>query len=90
MERVFLGKAVMPLGVSTGMLGTIRAQLHLREILSAPGVQAKILSPGGNEVLVNFAAQKFDENTGKLVDDTTLSFLDDKVEKFIELIMSGR
>lgn len=89
-KRVFLGKPVMPLGVSTGMLGTVRAQLHLREILSAPGIQAKVLPPGGNEVLVNFAAQKFDEETGRLVDETTLSFLDDKIDKFIEMIESSK
>ncbi|MBS4195545.1 NADPH-dependent FMN reductase [Lederbergia citri] len=89
-KRVFLGKPVMPLGVSTGMLGTVRAQLHLREILSAPGIQAKVLPPGGNEVLVNFAAQKFDEETGLLVDETTISFLDDKVDKFIEMIKTSK
>ena len=69
-----------------GMLGTIRAQLHLREILSSPGIQARVLPPGGNEVLINFASQKIDEQTGRLVDENTLHFLDEKVNKFIEFI----
>ena len=87
-DKVFIGKPVMALGATLGMLGTVRAQMHLREILSAPGVQAKILPPGGNEVLIGFAQQKFDENTGKLVDEGTLSFIDNKVEAFIDFVKS--
>ncbi|MEH7073600.1 NADPH-dependent FMN reductase [Neobacillus drentensis] len=87
-DKVFIGKPVMPLGVTLGMLGTVRAQMHLREILAAPGMQAKILPPGGNEVLIGFANQKFDEQTGKLVDEGTLSFLDSKVDAFIEFVKS--
>src|SRR4051812_26655285 len=30
-DKVFHGKPVMPAGVSQGMLGTVKAQLHLRE-----------------------------------------------------------
>jgi hypothetical protein len=57
----------MALGVTIGMLGTVRAQMHLREILAAPGIQAKILLPGGNEILIGAANQKFDEQTGQLL-----------------------
>lgn len=85
-EKVFINKPVMTLGATPGMLGTVRAQMHLREILSSPGVQARVLPPGGNEVLINFATQKFDEETGRLVDEGTLHFLDDKVGKFIEFV----
>ena len=88
-DNVFIGKPVMPVGATPGMLGTVRAQMHLREILSSPGVQAKILPPGGNEVLINFVHQKVDGETGQLVDEMTLSFLDEKVEKFIEFIKSS-
>src|SRR3954464_15744272 len=49
-DKVFIGKPVMALGATLGLLGTVRAQMHLREILAAPGIQAKILPPGGNEV----------------------------------------
>lgn len=70
----------MTLGVTIGMLGTVRAQMHLREILAAPGIQAKVLPPGGNEVLIGFANQKFNEQTSKLVDEGTLSILDSKYE----------
>jgi len=85
-ERVFIGKPVMILGATPGMLGTVRAQLHLREILSSPGMQARVLPPGGNEVLVNMAMNKFDPARGRLVDEATLSFLDGVVDKFIDFV----
>ncbi|QQZ08460.1 NADPH-dependent FMN reductase [Heyndrickxia vini] len=86
-EKVFIGKPVMAAGVSIGMAGTLRAQLHLREILT--GIQAKLLPPSGNEVLINFASQKFDEQSGQLVDDMTLGFLDGVVDKFVDHIKSS-
>ncbi|MFP5114910.1 hypothetical protein ACSU64_21375 [Bacillaceae bacterium C204] len=66
--------------------------LHLNKdkgnFLAAPGVQAKILPPGGNEVLIGSANQKFDEQTGQLVDEGTLRFLDSKVDAFINFVKS--
>jgi Predicted flavoprotein len=85
-ERVFVGKPVLTMGATPGMLGTVRAQLHLREILSSPGIQAKVLPPGGNEVLVNMAMNKFDPEQRRLVDEATLTFLDGVVEKFIAFV----
>ncbi|MEH7225417.1 NADPH-dependent FMN reductase [Bacillus sp. JJ1566] len=85
-EQVFIGKPVMTLGATPGMMGTLRAQLHLRDILVAPGIQANILPPGANEILINFASQKIDEQTGQLVDETTLGFLDSKVEAFVDFV----
>lgn len=83
-DKVFVGKPVMTAGVTPGVLGTVRAQMHLRDVLSSPGVQARILPPGGNEVLIGGAMQKFDEKTGRLVDKVTLEFLDGIVDKFLE------
>lgn len=87
-EKVFIGKPVMTLGATPGMVGTVRAQLHLRDILAAPGIQARVLPPGGNEVLISAAHQKFDEHSGQLVDEETLSFLDSKIEAFIDFVKS--
>lgn len=84
-DRVLNNKPVMTAGVSPVTFGTVRAQLHLRQILSAPGISARVLPPGGNEILVNFAGQKFDES-GRLVDEQTLTFLDGVVQKFVEWI----
>ncbi|MBX6395831.1 MAG: NAD(P)H-dependent oxidoreductase [Alicyclobacillaceae bacterium] len=84
-DRVMINKPVMTAGVSPYMLGTVRAQLHLREILASPGISARVLPPGGNEVLITFAGEKFDES-GRLVDEQTLTFLDGVVDKFIDWI----
>ena len=81
-DKVLIGKPVMTAGAATGLMGTIRAQLHLRQILTA--LQVKLLSPAGNEVLVNQAMNKFEQ--GHLVDATTLTFLDEVIARFIQLV----
>ncbi|WP_188455475.1 NADPH-dependent FMN reductase [Virgibacillus oceani] len=87
-DKVFVGKPVMAAGVSIGMAGTLRAQLNLREILT--GIQANLLPPSGNEVLINFAPQKFDDQAGRLTDEMTLAFLDTVMDKFGEFVRSSK
>lgn len=81
-DKVLIGKPVMVAGAATGQLGTIRGQLHLREILASSGIQAKLLPPAGNEILITGAANKF--ASGRLVDEATLQHVDAIVEKFID------
>lgn len=57
------GKPVGIIGASTGSFGTVRSQLHLRQILSHVGA----LPMGKPEVLVARAEQAFDAE-GRLVD----------------------
>ncbi len=83
-DKVLIGKPVMTAGVSPGVMGTIRAQLHLREILASPGIQAMLLPPAGNEIIISSAALKFDETTSRLVDESTVRHIDRVVDKFIE------
>ncbi|MFC4601226.1 NADPH-dependent FMN reductase [Cohnella hongkongensis] len=90
LDKVLIGKPVMTAGVSPGMMGTIRAQLHLREILASPGVQAKLLPPAGNEIMISSAALKFDETTKRLVDESTLRHIDRIVDQFIEFAADPR
>jgi len=63
-DKVLIGKPVMNAGAATGLMGTLRAQLQFRQILTA--LQVKLLSPVGNEILINQAMAKFDEKTGRL------------------------
>ncbi|WP_075980711.1 NADPH-dependent FMN reductase [Bacillus massilinigeriensis] len=81
-DFVLRNKPVMIVGVSTGMVGTLRAQLHLRQILSSPGLSSRVLPPSGNEVIVNQALTKFEN--GRLVDEPTLLFIDEVMGRFIE------
>ena len=67
------GKPVMIVGASLGTQGSSRAQLHLRQILDAPGVDANVMP--GYEFLLGNASKAFDE-AGDLVIEGTIDFLD--------------
>lgn len=64
------GKPFAVIGVSTGMFGTARAQIHLRQICAALNMPA-LNKP---DILIAAAAAKFDEN-GRLTDEATRGFL---------------
>ncbi|MDX1656982.1 MAG: NADPH-dependent FMN reductase [Candidatus Competibacteraceae bacterium] len=69
-EQPFEGKPVAIFGASPGMLGTARAQYHLRQCfvsLNAPVVNRP-------EVMIASANQKFDQD-GQLTDDKTRELL---------------
>ncbi|MBC1562231.1 NADPH-dependent FMN reductase [Listeria booriae] len=65
-------------GASMGGLGTVRAQMHLRQILDTMGM--RILP--ANEVFISTAHTKFDEK-GDLIDEGTVAFLDSVVANFV-------
>jgi chromate reductase len=62
----FEGKPVAIMGASIGMLGTARAQYHLRQTM----VFFNAFPLNRPEIMVPFAEKKFDE-TGKLIDEMT-------------------
>lgn len=74
------GKPAFIVGSSMGVLGSVRAQLHLREILSNPALAPKILP--GNEVYIGSIHEKINE-AGELTDQATNEFLDKVVDNFI-------
>lgn len=55
----FVDKPVMITGASYGTLGSSRAQLHLRQILDAPELKARIMP--SSEFLLSHSLQAFDE-----------------------------
>ena len=77
----FDGKPVMIVGASYHTQGSSRAQLHLRQILEAPGVNAVVLP--GNEFLLGDVKTAFDEN-GDLKDQRTVDFLQTTLQNFIK------
>lgn len=87
-DRELQNKPVLVMGASPFMMGTLRAQQHLRDVLMSPGIGARTLPPGGNEVLLTFAKDKF--QNGRLVDESTLTFLDGIVDKFVTLVESAK
>lgn len=56
----FVDKPVMITGASYGTLGSSRAQMHLRQILDAPELKARIMP--SSEFLLSHSLQAFDEN----------------------------
>lgn len=80
-EFTLNGKPGFMVGSSIGVFGSLRAQMHLREVLSNPAL-APVLLPG-NEVYIGLVHEKIDEN-GQITDGKTVDFLDRVVNNFIE------
>ena len=78
-DNAFNEKPVAIMGASTGMLGTARAQYHLRQSL----VFLNTHPVNRPEVFVQYAPEKFDEN-GKLKDEKTQQ----QVTKLLENLVS--
>lgn len=76
----FQDKPLMIVGTSTRYTGSATAQIHLREILEAPGVDAFTLP--GNEFLLGNSEAAFDE-AGQLKDEKTVAVLDGFFKKFM-------
>lgn len=76
-------KPVMIVGASYYNQGSSRAQVHLRQILDAPGVNAMVMP--GNEFLLGNVKQAFDEN-GNLKEQRTIDFLTVCLEKFMKFV----
>lgn len=79
-DKVMIGKPSWIMGASMGILGTVKAQIHLRNILFAGGVASPVLI--GNEVYVGAVHTKIDE-AGNITDESTVKFLDSVVGNFV-------
>ncbi|GAA3410469.1 NADPH-dependent FMN reductase [Paenibacillus hodogayensis] len=84
-DRVMNGKPSWIVGASMGALGTVKAQLHLREILFSLGISSPLLP--GNEVYVGSVHEKIDAS-GNLTHEPTASFLDSVVNNFVAWVGS--
>ena len=79
----FENKPVMIVGASYHDQGTSRAQVHLRKILDAPGVNAYTLP--GNEFLLGKAKEAFDAN-GNITNEGTVKFLESCLDNFVKYV----
>jgi len=79
-------KPVMVVGTSVTRQGSASAQLHLRQVLDAPGVNALVLP--GNEFLLGQAEDAFDE-TGAIKDQNTIDFLESCLNNFVRFIKAA-
>lgn len=79
----FVDKPVMIVGASYGRLGSSRAQLHLRQILDAPELKARIMP--SSEFLLSHSLQAFDEK-GNLKDQEQVEKLEGLFADFLEFV----
>jgi chromate reductase len=77
-DNSFDGKPVAVMGASIGMLGTARAQYHLRQCF----VFLNMYPINSPEVLVAYAQEKFDEN-GRLKDEKTKELIAGLLENLV-------
>jgi chromate reductase, NAD(P)H dehydrogenase (quinone) len=77
-DQPFAGKPVALQSCATALLGGSRMQYHLRQSLT--GVDAVLF--GRPEVIVTFAAQKFDEKTLELKDQPTKDMIKQQLAGF--------
>ena len=77
-DNAFEGKPAAIMGASIGMLGTARAQYHLRQCCVFLQMHPLI----DKEVMVPFASNVFDKD-GKLTDDKTKSKLKELIESLV-------
>lgn len=75
----FAGKPVLILGASYGALGTSRAQAQLRQILTSPELDARLLPMG--EFMLGHSLQAFDDS-GNLTDAKAAQHLDELMANF--------
>jgi chromate reductase, NAD(P)H dehydrogenase (quinone) len=81
-EIPFVGKPVALQSCSGGLLGGARMQYHLRMTLTT--LDAMLF--GKPEVIVNFAAKKFDEKTLALTDQPTIDSVKQQLAGFAKFI----
>ena len=84
-EHPFKEKPIMIVGTSLGIQGTVRAQINLRQILDAPGVDASVM-PGHEFMLPQASVQFNDEN--RLIDASSEDFLKQCFNNFMTYIES--
>lgn len=79
----FVDKPVMITGASYGTLGSSRAQLHLRQILDAPELKARIMP--SSEFLLSHSLQAFDKEDN-LIDVEQVEKLAGLFENFLTFV----
>lgn len=81
--RPLINKPVMIVGASHGSLGSSRAQAHLRQILDAPELKARIMP--STEFLLGHSLQAFDDK-GQLIVDEKVNELNACFDEFVRFV----
>lgn len=79
-DSAWNGKAAAVMGASVGVIGTARAQYHLRQTF----VFLNMFAVNQPEVMIGNAQQRFDEQ-GNLKDETTMEFIRALLQNLVRL-----
>lgn len=82
-SRVLINEPVMIVGASLGALGTSRAQSHLRQILDAPELKARVMP--GTEFLLGHSEQVLDDQAN-LNNPEKVAELEEHFDEFLEFV----
>lgn len=82
-SRVLINKPTMIVGCSLGALGTSRAQAHLRQILDAPELKARVMP--GTEFFLGHSEQVLDDDFN-LNNDEKVAELEEHFAEFQEFV----
>jgi chromate reductase len=82
-DNVFYGKCAALMGASTGLLGTVRAQYHLRQCF----VFLNVHTVNKPEVMIGHAPEKFDEQ-GNLIDERAKDLVLQLIQSLIDLTVT--
>ncbi|MCT1902711.1 NADPH-dependent FMN reductase [Oceanobacillus sojae] len=82
-NQALIDKPVMLTGASYGKLGSSRAQSHLRQMLDAPELKARIMP--SSEFLIGYSLQAFDDN-GNLTDQRKIEALKRIFNDFVHFV----
>ncbi|RKQ30879.1 NADPH-dependent FMN reductase [Oceanobacillus halophilus] len=82
-NQPLIDKPVMITGASYGRLGSSRSQTHLRQMLDAPELKARIMP--SSEFLLGFSLQAFDEE-GNLKHQNKIEELEQIFDDFVQFV----
>ncbi|WP_162011321.1 NADPH-dependent FMN reductase [Streptococcus sp. S784/96/1] len=82
-SRALINKPTMIVGASLGLLGTSRAQAHLRQILDAPELKARVMP--GTEFFLGHSEQVLDNNFN-LNNSEKVAELEEHFAEFVQFV----
>ncbi|MGT2828419.1 NADPH-dependent FMN reductase [Streptococcus hillyeri] len=82
-SRALVNKPTMIVGASLGLLGTSRAQAHLRQILDAPELKARVMP--GTEFFLGHSEQVLDDNC-HLNNPEKVAELEEHFAEFVQFV----
>lgn len=83
-KRILKSKPVLMVSSSQGQFAGIRSQIHLKQVMASPGVEAKVYQ---DQIMIPFVQDKFEQD-GSAIDQNTADFILATIEAFTQSVNS--